>query len=73
MDEIEKGLDAYLTNPTKDPSWTITVLIHWKKWLGKLDHNNLAVVAWIQNDKSKEVLQAKYFDVPANNLEEGNK
>ena len=73
LDEIEKGLDAYLTNPTKDPSWTITVLIHWKKWLGKLDHNNLAVVAWIQNDKSKEVLQAKYFDVPANNLEEGNK
>ena len=58
----------YLDDPTKDSTWVAVVRVPWKQRLDKLDRANLAVVAWIQDNKTKEVLQTKYFDVPANNL-----
>jgi tetratricopeptide (TPR) repeat protein len=67
INEIETGISNYLLDPTKDPSWSITVKMRWKQWLGTLDRNNLAVVAWVQNDKTQEVSQSIYLDVPADN------
>lgn len=37
----------------------------WKQRLEKLDRDDLAIVAWVQDNDSKEVLQAFYQDVPA--------
>jgi predicted Zn-dependent protease len=71
---IETGLSKYLDDPTKDPSWRNNLPIpQWKKRTDKLDRKNLAVVAWVQNNKTKEILQSIYLDLPGNNLSEGNK
>ncbi|MCB0288813.1 MAG: hypothetical protein KDH97_01020 [Calditrichaeota bacterium] len=37
----------------------------WKQRLDKLDRDDLAIVAWVQDNDSKQVLQAFYQDVPA--------
>jgi tetratricopeptide (TPR) repeat protein len=66
--EFEEKLSKYLDNPTNDPTWVAVVSVPWKQRLDELDRGNLAVVAWVQINKTKEVLQTKYFDVPANNL-----
>jgi tetratricopeptide (TPR) repeat protein len=68
INEFEEKLSKYLDDPTKDSTWVAVVRVPWKQRLDKLDRANLAVVAWIQDNKTKEVLQTKYFDVPANNL-----
>ena len=65
LTEIENELTQYLDNPTKYPSWRASVpFTGWKEKTDKLDKNNLAVVAWIQNNNSKEVLQSFYMNVP---------
>ena len=65
LNKIEKDLTNYLDDPTKDPSWRRGVPFSgWKQKTDKLNRNNLAVVAWVQNNDSKEVLQAFYLDVP---------
>ncbi len=65
LTEIENELTKYLDNPTQYPSWRKSVpFTGWKEKTDKLNKNNLAVVAWVQNNNSKEVLQAYYLDVP---------
>lgn len=65
LTEIENELTQYLDNPTKYPSWRKSVsFTGWKEKTDKLNKNNLAVVAWVQNNNSKEVLQSFYMDVP---------
>jgi predicted Zn-dependent protease len=67
LNGIEKSLSQYLDDPTKDPSWRKgTQFTEWKKRTDKLDRNNLAIVAWVQNSKTKAVLQSFYLDVPGN-------
>jgi tetratricopeptide (TPR) repeat protein len=74
LNGIEKGLSKYLDDPTNDPSWRNNQPVpQWKKRTDKLDRNNLAVVAWVQNNKTKEILQSIYLDLPGDNLSEGNK
>ncbi|MFO7447104.1 MAG: hypothetical protein R6W90_12095 [Ignavibacteriaceae bacterium] len=64
--KLEGIITNYLTDPTKDPSWKAPQFSGWRlkiDELNNIDENNLAVVAWIQDAKTKEVLQAHYFDV----------
>ena len=68
LTEIQNGLTEYLDNPTKYPSWRASVpFTGWKEKTDKLNMNNLAIVAWVQNNNSKEVLQSFYLDVPKEN------
>lgn len=65
IDEIEKNISNYLDDPTKDPSWRKgTAFKGWNQRTDKIDRNNLAVAAWIQDNNTKEVIQAFYADVP---------
>ncbi len=64
VNKIEEGLKSYLDDPTKQPSWrpgfgTPT----WRARPDKLDRKNLAVVAWIQNPDTKEILNSIFIDV----------
>ncbi len=66
VDEIEKNISEYLNDPTKYPSWRRGMKFSgWRERTDKINRNNLAVVAWLQNNLTKEVLQAYYIDVPA--------
>ena len=68
LTEIENELTKYLNDPTKYPSWRrSTPFTGWKERTDKLNKNNLAVVAWVQNNNSKEVMQSYYLDVPKAN------
>ena len=65
VDEIEKNISSYLDDPTKDASWRQGVPFKgWNQRTDKIDRNNLAVAAWIQNNDSKDVLQSFYVEVP---------
>ncbi len=62
--EIEKNLSTYLDDPTKDASWRQGVPFQgWNERTDKINRNNLAVAAWIQNNSTKDVLQSFYADV----------
>jgi len=64
-DEIQKSISKYLDDPTKDVSWRRgTAFKGWNQRTDKIDRNNLAVAAWIQDNDTKEVLQAFFADVP---------
>jgi len=68
LTEIENELTKYLNDPTKYPSWRrSTPFTGWKERTDKLNKNNLAVVAWVQDNNSKEVMQSYYLDVPKAN------
>ncbi len=74
VDEIEKNLSAYLDDPTKDASWRQGVPFKgWNQRTDKIDRNNLAVAAWIQNNNTKDVLQSFYVDVPKSSVSVGSK
>lgn len=65
VNEIEKNISSYLDDPTKDSSWRRGLPFSgWKQRTDKIDRNNLAVVAWVQNNNTKDVLQSFYVDVP---------
>lgn len=67
VNEIEKNISTYLDDPTKDSSWRKGLPFSgWKQRTDKIDRNNLAVVAWVQNNNTKNVLQSFYVDVPEN-------
>lgn len=63
--DIEKGNTEYLDNPQSHKSWPqrLQNFPGWKARPEKLSRENLAIVAWIQNPRTKEVLQANYVDV----------
>ena len=64
VNEVEKGLTEYLNDPTKDPSWRKNVrFTGWRQRPDKIDRNNLAVVIWLQNNLTKQIIQAYYMDV----------
>ena len=63
--DVEKSIKEYLDDPTKQRSWTSRrPFTGWRARPEKLDRANLAVVAWVQDLTSREVLQAVYADVP---------
>ncbi len=66
LQELKENITSYLTNPTKDPSWRMPSFHGWRSGmdeLKKIDTKNLAVVVWVQDNDTKEVLQAHYMDV----------
>jgi tetratricopeptide (TPR) repeat protein len=64
VNKIEEGLKSYLDDPTKEPSWRPGFgTPSWRARPDKLDRKNLAVVAWIQNPETKEIVNCVYFDV----------
>jgi tetratricopeptide (TPR) repeat protein len=64
LNKIEGGLTTYLNDPTKHPSWRPSFgAPSWKARTDKLNRGNLAIVAWIQNPDSKEVINAVFIDV----------
>lgn len=62
LNEIEKGLSDYLDDPAKFPGWRFKE-VSWRARTDKIDDNNLSVVAWIQNNENKKVLQSYFIDL----------
>jgi hypothetical protein len=67
LSEIEQGIRSYLDTVSHHPSWrpSFANFPGWKTRPDTIDPSNIAVVAWIQNPESKEVLQAFFCDVEA--------
>jgi thiol-disulfide isomerase/thioredoxin len=66
IDSLKNSIKTYLTNPKTDVSWKQPEFTGWRSdvsVLSAVNENNLAVVAWLQDPKTKEVLQAYYMDV----------
>jgi tetratricopeptide (TPR) repeat protein len=64
IDKIEEGLKDYLDNPTKHPSWRPSFGPPlWKARTDKINRDNLAIVAWIQNPESREIINSIFLDV----------
>ncbi|MEJ2616128.1 MAG: hypothetical protein P8Z35_14305 [Ignavibacteriaceae bacterium] len=64
--ELKDNITSYLKDPTKDPSWRMPSFHGWRSGidvLEKIDTKNLALVVWVQDADTKQVLQAHYMDV----------
>lgn len=59
--EVENRQSDYLTRFEKDPPKRYRRFTGWKETTEKMDDNNLAIVAWIQENQSKKVLQSAYY------------
>jgi len=61
---IETSIKTYLDDPSKDPSWRMrSGFAGWKVRPDNIDRKNLAVVVYVQNKTTKEILQARFFDL----------
>jgi tetratricopeptide (TPR) repeat protein len=60
--EVQQAISKYLDDPTKEPGWR-GAFTGWKERTDTIDPSNLAVVAWVQDNTTKEVLQSFYCDV----------
>jgi tetratricopeptide (TPR) repeat protein len=64
LNKIEEGLKNYLDDPTNQPSWRKSYGPPiWKARTDKINRNNLAVVAFIQNPETREIINSVYLDV----------
>jgi|CZKP01.1.fsa_nt_gi tetratricopeptide (TPR) repeat protein len=64
LNKIEDGLKNYLDDPTKQPSWRQSFgPPSWKARTDKLNRDNLAVVAWIQNPETREIINSIFVDI----------
>lgn len=64
INQIEAGLSSYLDNPTNQPSWRPSFgPAMWKARTDKINRDNLAVVAFIQNPDTKEIVNSIFIDV----------
>jgi tetratricopeptide (TPR) repeat protein len=64
LNKIEEGLKNYLDDPTRQPSWRPAFgPPTWKARTDKLNRDNLAVVAWIQNSESREIINSVFVDI----------
>jgi hypothetical protein len=63
--EVQRSITEYLDTPLSQPSWPKSrkTFSGWKARPEHLDRRNLAIVAWIQDMNTKEVLQSAYRDV----------
>lgn len=60
---VEKSIKKYLDDPTKDPSWRGSNAPDWRARPDSVNPHNLAVVAWVQDNATKNILQAFYTNV----------
>ena len=64
LNKIEDGLKNYLDDPTKQPSWRQSFgPPSWKARTDKLNRDNLALVAWIQNPITREIINSIFIDI----------
>ncbi len=66
INNLKKNITSYLKDPTADASWRAPSFHGWRKSindLNKIDIKNLAVIVWVQDANTKEVLQAYYMNV----------
>lgn len=64
LKEVEKTISAYLDSPTTQRSWSSRrPFTGWKTRPEKLDRSQLAIVAWVQDMKTKEVFQSSFHDL----------
>lgn len=62
--EVEKTIREYLDDPTIQPSWPgRRPFTGWRARPEKLNRANLAMVAWVQDMDTKEILQSIYRPV----------
>lgn len=62
---VETELSAYLDEFAEKNANRFRNAGGWRARPEKLNRDNLAIVAWVQDRESKEVMQAFYMDVPA--------
>lgn len=62
---VEADLSAYLDEFAEKNTSRFRSSDGWRARPEKLNRDNLAIVAWVQDGQSKEVFQAFYIDVPA--------
>ena len=63
LNEVRKRISVYLDDPTKDESWRGGSFGGWRERTDMIDSSNLAIVAWVQNTLTNEVVQSFYVDV----------
>jgi hypothetical protein len=66
LDTLRSTISKYLTDPTTDASWKQPQFTGWRtdtNTLSAINDKGLAVIAWLQDSVTKEVLQAYYMDV----------
>lgn len=64
LDTLQAEIKSYLDNPGKHPSWRPQFgQANWRARPEVIESNNLAVIAWVQNITTKEVLNSYYTDV----------
>ncbi len=65
--EVEREIKAGLDNPSGQAAWPKSqkTFAGWKSRPERLNRSNLAIVAWLQDGRTKEVLQAAYGSVPS--------
>ena len=65
--EVGQGIRSYLDTVSHHPSWrpSFANFGGWRTRPDTIDPLNIAIVAWIQNPDSREVLQAFYCDIEA--------
>lgn len=65
LGDVERNIKEFLDNPTSQPSWSNRRPFNgWRARPERLNRSNLAVVVWVQDVDTKEVLQAVFQDVP---------
>lgn len=62
--DVEQSIRQYLDNPTAQRSWSYRrPFTGWRSRPEHLERSNLALVAWVQDRETKEVLQAQYVEL----------
>jgi hypothetical protein len=65
LENVDNILKKYLDDPSKGPknSWWGEGKPNWRARPYKINPHNLAIIAWIQDNSTKEILQAYYTDI----------
>jgi tetratricopeptide (TPR) repeat protein len=64
LNKIEDDLKSYLDDPTEQPSWRKAFgPPSWKARTDRLNRDNLAIVAWIQNPDTKEIINSLFVEI----------
>jgi tetratricopeptide (TPR) repeat protein len=66
LKKVESAISNYLDNIRTEPSFPLALrdFPGWKARPDKLNRKNLAIVAFVQDMDTKEILQAAYKDIP---------
>ena len=63
LEEIEERQLEYLKEFENNPPKRHRNFAGWKETKDKLNPDNLAIVAWVQNSETKEIIQSQYIEL----------